>query len=79
MRALGFGVLAALVVAGPSLYPLVEGGSMSTETALFRGGIVALACAVGFAFVSSISAMFRETRIAEDDQKDDAEPGHPTG
>ena len=73
MRALGFGVLAALVLAGPKLYALVSDGSMTGETALLRGGVVAIACAVGFAVVSTIGSAYRE-QAGQDDEDDEEAP-----
>jgi hypothetical protein len=73
MRALAFGILAACVLAGPKLYALVEDGSMNGEAAMMRGGIVAIACAVGFAFVASLSSTYREAQQAEADDTETAD------
>ena len=78
MRALAFGVLAALVLAGPKLYALVSDGSMTGETALLRGGVVAVACAVGFAVISSIgSAYCEQARKADEDHENDEKAATP--
>ena len=60
MRAVGFGVAAALVIAGPKLYGLVQDGVMSDSTALLRGAVVAVACAAGFAVVAMIGSGYRQ-------------------
>jgi hypothetical protein len=77
MRALGFGVLAALVLTGPRLYPLVSDGSMTQSAALIRGGLVAVACAVGFTFVSALSSGYRQAAEADSDETDDADDREP--
>jgi len=59
MRALGFGMLAALVLAGPTLNGQVQEGSMSGTTALLRGGLLAVGCAVGFSVIMSIIGAYR--------------------
>jgi hypothetical protein len=41
----------ATVLAGPPLYALVEAGQMDGSTAILRGLMVALACAVGARYV----------------------------
>jgi hypothetical protein len=69
MRALAFGIVAAALLAGPKLYGLVGDGSMSGDTAVLRGGLLAVACAVGFALVASIGAAY--SRPAEDAAEDD--------
>jgi hypothetical protein len=48
------GVTAAVVVAGPPLWLAVGEGGMSGWGAVGRGTIVAMACAVGAAFVMSL-------------------------
>ena len=59
MRAIGFGVLAALVLAGPTLNGQVQDGTMSGTTALLRGGVIAAACAVGFALILGLVDAYR--------------------
>lgn len=59
MRAIGFGLLAALVLAGPTLNGQVQDGSMSGTTALIRGGVIAAALAVGFALIMGIVDTYR--------------------
>ena len=48
------GVTAAIVVAGPPLWLAVGEGDMTGWGAVGRGTVVALACAVGAAFVTSL-------------------------
>jgi hypothetical protein len=50
--ALGGGV--AAVLAGPPLYGLVQAGQMDGSTALLRGLLVAVVCAVGATYVMRI-------------------------
>ena len=81
MRALGFGAIAAIVLTAPKLYPLVSDGSMTQGSAVMRGGLVAVACAIGFTFVSAISSSYREAAQAEAeaDETDGAEPVQQDG
>ena len=46
----------AALMAGPSLYSMVQTGQMDGSTALFRGLVVAGACALGVAYVLSLVA-----------------------
>ena len=48
------GVTAAVVVAGPPLWLAVGDGDMTGWGAVGRGTVVAMACAVGAAFVTSL-------------------------
>ena len=48
------GVTAAVVVAGPPLWIAVGEGGMTGGGAVGRGTVVAMACAVGAAFVMSL-------------------------
>ena len=61
------GVTAAVVVAGPPLWFAVGEGGMTGWGAVGRGTIVAMACAVGAAFVMSLIHDYDvEVRRAED-------------
>jgi hypothetical protein len=54
MSPLRIGALLAAVVAGPPLYGLVQDGGLDTDTGLLRYGLVALACAVGAWWITSL-------------------------
>jgi hypothetical protein len=59
------GLLVAAVVAGPPLWRLVRDGSMDSLTALERGGLVALVCALGVSWLGGIVADYqRDVRLA---------------
>ncbi|HEY6798012.1 MAG TPA: hypothetical protein VI248_25330 [Kineosporiaceae bacterium] len=49
MNALAAGAVIALLVVGYPLYQLVTAGSLDTTSALLRGGVVAVGCALGIA------------------------------
>jgi hypothetical protein len=77
MRALGWGGLIALVVAGPALYPLVENGTISGSTALLRWAAVAAACGVGVALIIGLATAYGTPEAPQDDADDteDTEDG----
>jgi hypothetical protein len=54
MSPLRMGSLLAAVVAGPSLYGLVQDGGLDADTGMLRYGLVALACAVGAGWIASL-------------------------
>jgi hypothetical protein len=54
MSPLRVGALLAAVVAGPSLYGLVQDGGLDGDTGLLRYGLVAIACAVGAGWIASL-------------------------
>jgi hypothetical protein len=59
------GLVVAAVVAGPPLWQLVRSGSMDSMTALERGGVVALVCALGASWLGGIVADYqRDVRLA---------------
>ena len=60
MRPLAIGVAAAVVLAGPPLYSLVQQGSMTGSTALFRGLIVAGVCTIAASFLNGIISDFQK-------------------
>jgi len=59
MSPLRIGIVAAAVIAGPPLWRLVQDGSMDSVTALERGGLVALACAVGASWLRGLVADYQ--------------------
>ena len=59
MSPLRIGIVAAAVIAGPPLWRMVQDGSMDTTTALERGGLVALACAVGVSWLRGLVADYQ--------------------
>ena len=64
---LRIGIWAAIVVAGPPLYLQVTGGELTSGGAVAKGAVVALACAVGAAFVWGLLADYEvEARRAEE-------------
>ncbi|HVN13076.1 MAG TPA: hypothetical protein VMT69_13355 [Kineosporiaceae bacterium] len=48
------GILVAAVVAGPPLWSLVQSGELDAESALLRGGLVAVACAVAWSWIAKL-------------------------
>ena len=54
MNGLRVGVLVAAVVAGPPLWSLAQSGEIDGETALLRGGLVAVACAVAWSWIARL-------------------------
>jgi|GEM_PF-6136223 len=59
------GMVVAAIIAGPPLYGLVRSDSMDSWTAIERGGLVALACAVGISWLAGIIADYqRDVRVA---------------
>jgi hypothetical protein len=50
----------AAVLAGPPLYGLVQAGQMDGSTALLRGLLVAVACAVGTTYVMRIVTSYEQ-------------------
>jgi len=54
MNALVVGAGVAAVMAGPSLYGLVQNGELDSSTAIGRGLVVAGVCAGGAAYVLSL-------------------------
>jgi hypothetical protein len=54
MSALRIGALLAAVVAGPSLYGLVQDGGIDADTGMLRYGLVAVVCAVGAGWIGSL-------------------------
>jgi hypothetical protein len=65
LKPLRIGLLVAAVVAGPPLWQLVRSGSMDSLTALERGGVVALVCAIGVSWLGGIVADYqRDVRLA---------------
>ena len=59
MSPLRIGIVAAAVIAGPPLWRLVQDGSIDSATALERGGLVALACAVGASWLRGLVADYQ--------------------
>ena len=58
MNPLVLGAAVAGLLAGPSLYSLVQSGQMDESTALFRGLVVAAACALGATWVLGLVASY---------------------
>ena len=54
MSGLRAGVLLAAVVAGPTLYGLVQDGALDGDAALLRLALVAAACVIGAGAVGSL-------------------------
>ena len=54
LRPLRLGILAAVVIAGPPLYRLVQQGSLDSTTAITKAGIVALAVAIGVSWLRGL-------------------------
>jgi hypothetical protein len=54
MMALRIGALLAAVVGGPPLYGLVQDGGLDADTGMLRYALVALACAVGAGWITSL-------------------------
>jgi hypothetical protein len=54
MSPLRVGAVLAAMVAGPPLYGLVQDGSLDADTGMLRYGLVALACAVGAGWITSL-------------------------
>jgi len=76
MRPLVIGVSAAVLLAGPPLYGLVQTGGLTGSTALFRGLVVAAVCTVLASFWNSLLSGY------EKDAKERAEGKvvhHPRG
>ncbi len=64
-RPMRIGLVVAAVVAGPPLWHLVRSGSMDSLTALERGGVVAIVCALGVSWLGGIVADYRrDVRLA---------------
>lgn len=59
MSTLRVGIGIAAAVAGWPLYSLVQAGTLDPGTALMRGGMVALACAVGARYVQGLVADYQ--------------------
>jgi len=59
MSPLRIGIVAAAVIAGPPLWRMVQDGSMDATTAVERGGLVALACAVGASWLRGLVADYQ--------------------
>ncbi len=59
MRPLAVGVAAAVILAGPPLYALVQAGALTGSTALFRGLIVAGVCTIAASFLNGIISDFQ--------------------
>lgn len=51
MSAFKAGVLGAVVVAGPTLYGMVQAGQLDPMQAVLRGGVVAIGVAIGASYV----------------------------
>ena len=60
MSPLRIGALLAAVVAGPSLYGLVQDGGLDADTGLLRYGLVALACALGAGWIGSLVRAYED-------------------
>ena len=69
MNALLIGAAVAAVMAGPSLYGLVQSGELDGTTALGRGLLIAGVCAVGAYFVLSLVREYEQDRERKDKQK----------
>ena len=54
-----YGVLLAAVIGGPPLWSLYQAGDLDLSTALLRGGLVALGCALGIAGLNRIIRDYR--------------------
>jgi hypothetical protein len=67
VKPLGVGVTAAIVLAGPPLYSLMEAGSITGTTALTRGLVIAGACTLGATFLQSIIEEFQREAEAKAD------------
>lgn len=59
MRPLAVGVAAAVILAGPPLYALVQAGSLTGSTALFRGLLAVAACTIAASFLNGIIGDFQ--------------------
>ncbi len=59
MRPLAVGVAAAVLVAGPPLYSLVQAGSLTGSTAVFRGLVFMVVCTVAASFLNGIISDFQ--------------------
>ena len=60
MRPLAVGVAAAIILAGPPLYSLVQAGSLTGSTALFRGLVVMVVCTAAATFLDGIVSDFQK-------------------
>jgi hypothetical protein len=54
VRPLVIGVSAAVILAGPPLYVLVQAGSLTGSAALFRGLVVMAVCTIAASFLNGI-------------------------
>lgn len=57
-----YGLVAALLIAGPSLWGLAESGSIDPGTAVVRGSLVAVACGIG---VAQLDRLVRRYRVEQ--------------
>ncbi|MBL8932884.1 MAG: hypothetical protein JNL54_22405 [Kineosporiaceae bacterium] len=73
MNPITAGVGLAALVAGPPLYAMVQRGELDLTGALERGGLVAVACAVGARWISTIADGYaRDHRRARVEAQRDA-------
>ena len=54
------GITLAALVAGWPLYELVAGGDLDLTTAVVRGGVVAVGCAIGIGWVVRIASDYEQ-------------------
>lgn len=80
VRWLGWGALAAALVAGPSLYDLLQRGAIDGTAALLRWGVVALGVTAGLSLLGSLMDGYRsesERAGSDETDEDDGPPGPP--
>jgi anti-sigma factor ChrR (cupin superfamily) len=74
MNVLVVGAAVAAVIAGPTLYGLVQSGQLDSTTAMVRGVLIAGACAGGVALIMRLVQEYTHEHEREDERqaKEDA-------